>query len=49
MVIPSQFLGFSPYLITLVALATMTIINQKKKGSFASPSALGTSFAIDDK
>ncbi len=46
---PSQFLGFSPYLITLVALAAMTIINQKKKGSFASPSALGTSFAIDDK
>ncbi len=49
MVIPSQFLGFSPYLITLVALAAMTIINQKKRGSFASPSALGTAFAIDDK
>ncbi len=49
MVIPSQFLGFSPYLITLIALAGMTIINQKKKGSFASPAALGTSFAIDDK
>ncbi|MPM31489.1 hypothetical protein SDC9_78044 [bioreactor metagenome] len=49
MVIPSQFLGFSPYLITLVVLTAMTIINQKKKGSFASPSALGVSFAIDDK
>jgi len=49
MIIPSQFLAFSPYLITLVVLTGMTIINQKKKGSFASPSALGTSFAIDDK
>ncbi len=49
MVIPTQFLAFSPYLITLVVLTGMTIINQKKKGSFASPSALGTSFAIDDK
>lgn len=49
MVIPTQFLAFSPYLITLVVLAVMTIINQKKKGSFASPSALGTPFAIDDK
>ncbi len=49
MVIPTQFLAFSPYLITLVVLTAMTIINQKKKGSFASPSALGTSFAIDDK
>ena len=49
MIIPTQFLAFSPYLITLVVLTAMTIINQKKKGSFASPSALGTSFAIDDK
>ncbi|WP_320127909.1 ABC transporter permease [uncultured Sphaerochaeta sp.] len=49
MVIPTQFLAFSPYLITLVVLAVMTIVNQKKKGSFASPAALGTSFAIDDK
>ena len=49
MVIPTQFLAFSPYLITLVVLTGMTIINQKKKGSFASPTALGTSFAIDDK
>ncbi|MFA6682032.1 MAG: ABC transporter permease, partial [Sphaerochaeta sp.] len=49
MVIPTQFLAFSPYLISLVVLTAMTIINQKKKGSFASPSALGTSFAIDDK
>jgi len=49
MVIPTQFLAFSPYLITLVVLTGMTIINQKKKGSFASPAALGTSFAIDDK
>ncbi|MDY0288364.1 MAG: ABC transporter permease [Sphaerochaeta sp.] len=49
MVIPTQFLAFSPYLITLVVLTAMTIINQKKKGSFASPTALGTSFAIDDK
>ena len=49
MVIPSQFLGFSPYLITLVVLTAMTIINQKKKGSFASPSALSVPFAIDDK
>ena len=49
MVIPAQFLGFSPYLITLLVLTAMTIINQKKRGSFASPTALGTSFAIDDK
>jgi simple sugar transport system permease protein len=49
MVIPTQFLAFSPYLITLVVLAVMTIVNQKKRGSFASPSALGTPFAIDDK
>jgi simple sugar transport system permease protein len=49
MVIPAQFLGFSPYLITLLVLSIMTIVNQKKKGSFASPAALGTSFAIDDK
>ncbi len=49
MVIPTQFLAFSPYLITLAVLTGMTIINQKKKGSFASPAALGTSFAIDDK
>lgn len=49
MIIPTQFLAFSPYLITLVALTTMTIINQKKRGAFASPAALGTSFAIDDK
>lgn len=49
MVIPTQFLAFSPYLITLLVLTAMTIINQKKKGSYASPAALGTSFAIDDK
>lgn len=49
MVIPAQFLGFSPYLITLLVLTAMTIINQKKRGSFASPTALGTAFAIDDK
>ena len=49
MIIPTQFLGFSPYLITLVVLSVMTIINGKKKGSFAAPAALSTPFAIDDK
>lgn len=49
MIIPTQFLAFAPYLITFVTLSVMTILNQNRKGSFASPSALGTSFAIDDK
>lgn len=49
MVIPTQFLAIAPYFITIVVLAAMTIINQNTRGSFASPSALGTSFAIDDK
>lgn len=49
MVIPTQFLAFAPYLITFFTLSVMTILNQNRKGSFAAPSALGTSFAIDDK
>jgi general nucleoside transport system permease protein len=49
MVIPTQFLGFAPYLITFFTLSVMTIANQKRKGAFASPAALGTPFAIDDK
>ncbi|MFA6336355.1 MAG: hypothetical protein WCX48_12575, partial [Bacteroidales bacterium] len=49
MVIPTQFLAFAPYLITLVTLTIMNIANQTRKGAFASPSALGTPFAIDDK
>ena len=49
MFIPSQFLSIAPYFITLIVLSAMTIINQSKKGSFASPAALGSSFAIDDK
>ncbi|MHC1692806.1 MAG: ABC transporter permease [Sphaerochaetaceae bacterium] len=49
MVIPTQFLAFAPYLITLVTLTIMNIANQTRKGAFASPSALGSSFAIDDK
>ena len=49
MVIPSQFLGLSPYLITLLVLTVMTIVARKRNTSFASPGALGTSFAIDDK
>ncbi|MDD3998072.1 MAG: ABC transporter permease [Sphaerochaetaceae bacterium] len=49
MVIPSQFLAFAPYLITFFTLSIMTIANQRKKGLYASPSALGTPFAIDEK
>jgi simple sugar transport system permease protein len=49
MVIPTQFLGFAPYLITFFTLSILTIANQKRKGAFASPAALGTPFAIDDK
>ncbi|MFA7591197.1 MAG: ABC transporter permease [Sphaerochaetaceae bacterium] len=49
MVIPSQFLGFSPYLITFLTLSILTIANQKRKSLFSAPSALGTSFAIDEK
>jgi len=49
MVIPTQFLAFAPYLITFFTLSAMTILNQNRKGSYAAPSALGTSFAIDDK
>ncbi len=48
--IPSQFLSMAPYLITFLTLTIMTIVSQKtKKGSFAAPAALGSSFAIDDK
>jgi len=49
LMVPAQFLGLSPYLITLLVLTAMTIIAQKRKGAFASPSALGSAFAIDDK
>ena len=49
MVIPTQFLAFSPYLITFLTLSIMTILNQNRKGAYAAPAALGTSFAIDDK
>jgi simple sugar transport system permease protein len=49
MIIPTQFLAFAPYLITFLTLSIMTILNQNRKGAFASPSALATPFAIDDK
>lgn len=49
MVIPTQFLAFAPYLITFITLSAMTILNQKRKGAYAAPSALATPFAIDDK
>ncbi|MCY1152727.1 MAG: ABC transporter permease [Sphaerochaetaceae bacterium] len=49
MVIPVQFLAIAPYFITVVTLIIMTINSIKNKGSFASPSALGTPFAIDEK
>lgn len=49
MVVPTQFLAMAPYAITLITLAVMTIASRSKRGSFAAPSALGTSFAIDDK
>lgn len=49
MIVPVQFLAIAPYFITIVTLVIMTVNSLKKKGSFASPSALGTSFAIDDK
>ncbi len=47
--IPTQFLAFAPYLITFFTLSIMTIANRNRKGAYASPSALGTPFAIDDK
>lgn len=48
--IPSQFLTMAPYLFTIIVLSIMTISNSKKgSSSFASPKALGTPFAIDDK
>jgi simple sugar transport system permease protein len=49
MVIPVQFLAIAPYFITIVTLIIMTVNSIKNKGSFASPSALGTPFAIDEK
>ncbi|NCD05995.1 MAG: ABC transporter permease [Spirochaetia bacterium] len=49
MIIPAQFLAIAPYFITIITLIFMTINSLKTKGSFASPSALGTPFAIDEK
>lgn len=49
MVIPAQFLAIAPYFITVITLIFMTINAQRTDGHFASPSALGTSFAIDEK
>lgn len=49
MIIPAQFLAIAPYFITLITLIFMTINAQKKEGHFASPSALGVPFAIDEK
>ncbi|MGD1823318.1 MAG: ABC transporter permease [Pleomorphochaeta sp.] len=49
MIIPAQFLAIAPYFITIITLIFMTINSLKKRGSFASPSALGTPFAIDEK
>ncbi len=49
MIIPAQFLAIAPYFITIITLIIMTINSIKSKGSFASPSALGTPFAIDEK
>lgn len=48
-VIPASFLNMAPYLITVIVLAAMTILSRKKKTSFSSPSALATSFSIEDK
>ena len=48
-VIPASFLNMAPYLITVIVLTAMTILSRKKKTSFSSPSALGTSFSIEDK
>ncbi|MCF7952790.1 MAG: ABC transporter permease [Spirochaetales bacterium] len=47
--IPASFLNMAPYLATVVVLAVMTILSRKKRGKFASPSALGSSFSIEDK
>ena len=47
--IPSQFYGMAPYLITFLTLTILTIISQAKNKPFSSPSALGTSFSIEDK
>lgn len=49
MFIPAQFLAIAPYFITIITLIIMTTNSLKTKGSFASPSALGTPFAIDEK
>ena len=48
-VIPASFLNMAPYLITVIVLTAMTILSRKKKTSFSSPSALGSSFSIEDK
>jgi len=48
-VIPASFLNMAPYLITVIVLVVMTILSRKKRTNFSSPSALGTSFSIEDK
>jgi general nucleoside transport system permease protein len=48
-VIPASFLNMAPYIVTVIVLTVMTIIGRKKKGKFSPPSALGTSFSIEDK
>ena len=47
--IPGQFFGMAPYLITFLVLTIMTVISSLRHKQFSSPSALCTSFAIDDK
>ncbi|NQT60744.1 MAG: ABC transporter permease [Bacteroidetes bacterium] len=48
-VIPASFLNMAPYIVTVIVLTVMTLIGRKKKGKFSPPSALGTSFSIEDK
>ncbi len=48
-VIPASFLNMAPYIVTIVVLVIMNVLGRKRKGSFSPPSALGTSFAIEDK
>ena len=45
LMIPAQFLGLSPYLITLLVLVAMTIIAEKRQGAFASPSTTNRFYA----
>ncbi len=47
--IPASFLNMAPYVVTVIVLAAMTIVGNKKKGKFAAPSALGSAFSIEDK